>query len=173
MTSTPWRCETCGTEHQGLATVFGPQAPEPWLVASEEIRSQGELNADMCVMRLDGATHYFLRGQLELPVRDAEIGPFVWSVWVSLSPESMQTTIDHWTDPDRASLDPMFGWVCNELGVYDAPTMPMATHVHTRPPGVAPFIEVDPTIDHPLAREQSEGITLHRVAELNQRLLGG
>jgi hypothetical protein len=119
MDSPPWRCATCGAEHPGPATVFGPDAPEPWLSA-----------------------------------------------------DSMRTTIDHWTDPERASLDPMFGWVCNELGVYDSPTMPVATHVHTRAPGVAPFIEVDPTIDHPLAREQSEGITLHRVAELNRLVMG-
>jgi hypothetical protein len=104
MNAARWRCATCGAEHTGLATVFGPNAPEPWLVASEEVRALGEINADQCLMQLDGATHHFMRGQLELPVRDAEIGPFVWSVWVSLSADSMRTTIDHWTDPDRASL---------------------------------------------------------------------
>ena len=168
-----WTCRTCGEQHEGLATVFGPDAPDPWYAATDEERASGDINADQCVLELDGQTHFFMRGQLEIPVTDVpELGPFVWSVWVSLSPESMQLAIDHWTDPDRSKLDPMFGWLCNRLRVYDEPTMPMATHVHTRPPGKAPFIELDPTIDHRLVREQNEGITLHRVAELNAQLLG-
>jgi hypothetical protein len=31
---------------------------------------------------------------------------------------------------------------------------------------------VDPTLDHPLAREQVEGISMHRVAELNRLAFG-
>jgi hypothetical protein len=50
--------------------------------------------------------------------------------------------------------------------------MNLAVNVHTREPGVVPLIELDLTSDHPLAREQREGITLHRVAELNRLLLG-
>ena len=111
-----WRCASCDEEHSGLATVFGPEAPDPWLMA---------------------------------------------------------TTEQHWSDPDRAALPPMFGWLANELGLYDQPTALLAAHVHTRPPGMAPFVELDPSLDHPLVREQVDGISLHRVAELNRQIMGG
>ena len=124
-------------------------------------------------MRAAGTTHYFIRGELQLPVVDAAIGPFVWSIWASLSGPNMQKTVEHWDDPERASLPPMFGWLCNELLPYDTSSGNLALNVHTRAPGVAPLIEVDPDSDHPLAREQRDGISLHRVAELNRLLLSG
>jgi len=65
----------------------------------------------------------------------------------------------------------MFGWLSNEL-TYEASTLLLATNVHTRAPGVVPWIELQPALEHPLAVEQREGITWHRVAEINARLLG-
>jgi hypothetical protein len=168
-----WRCATCGEEHDGLATVFGPFEPDPWASATDAQRERGELNRDMCVLPLGDNTHYFLRGELQLPVLDASIGPFAWSVWVSLSGPNMKKTVEHWDDPDRAALAPMFGWLCNWLLPYEPPTTNLAVNVHTRPPGTVPLIEVDPSSDHPLAREQVDGITIHRVAELNRLLLAG
>ena len=165
-----WRCATCGAEHYGLATVFGPFAPDPWASATDEQHARGEINRDMCVLPLDDTTHYFIRGELQLPVIDAAVGPFVWSVWVSLSESNMRKTVEHWDDPDRAGLAPMFGWLCNWLP-YDPPTTELAVNVYTREPGAVPLFELDPNVDHPLVREQVEGITLHRIAELNRLLL--
>ncbi|MGW8566792.1 DUF2199 domain-containing protein [Isoptericola sp. NPDC055881] len=172
MTSTTWTCATCGTAHEGLAWVFGPAAPEPWLRASDAQRSQGELNADTCVLvDAAGTTNYFVRGHIEIPVTDSDQGPFTWSIWVSLSEASMRTQVDHWNDPARADLAPMFAWLSTYLP-YEPPTAPMAARLHSRPPGVVPWIELDPTLDHPLVHEQTHGITLHRVAEINRTLLG-
>lgn len=64
----------------------------------------------------------------------------------------------------------MFGWLDNWLSPFEKPTTNLAVNVHMRAPGIVPLIELDPTSDHPLAREQREGITLHRVAELNRLL---
>ena len=173
MTSTAWTCASCGTTHEGLAMVFGPNAPEPWLLASDTERTRGELNADMCVLIEDtGTTNYFVRGHIEIPVLDSDDGPFRWSVWVSLSETSMRTQIEHWNDPARANLEPMFAWLSNHLP-YESPTAPMASRLHTREPGTVPRIELDPSVDHPLVHEQLHGITLHRVAEINQALVGG
>jgi hypothetical protein len=49
--------------------------------------------------------------------------------------------------------------------------------MHTRAPGLVPRVEVEqatvpPLSSHPLAREQAEGITWHRVAELNAAVYG-
>lgn len=173
--STPatWHCATCGAAHDGLAMVFGPGAPDPWALATDDQRARGEINRDMCFLPADDTTHYFLRGELQVPVLDAGIDPFVWSVWVSLSGPSMRTTVEHWDDPDRAGLPPMFGWLCTWLMPYEPPTTNLAVNVHTRAPGTVPLIELDPSVDHPLVREQVDGITMHRVAELNRLLLPG
>lgn len=168
-----WRCATCGEEHHGLATVFGPLQPDPWASATDAQRERGEVNRDMCVLPIEDTTHYFIRGELQLPVLDAANEPFAWSVWVSLSGPNMTKTVEHWDDPRRAALPPMFGWLCNWLLPYDPPTTNLAVNVHTRNPGTVPLIELDPTSDHPLAREQVDGITIHRVAELNRLLLAG
>ncbi|MCU1566637.1 MAG: hypothetical protein JWQ56_1574 [Pseudarthrobacter sp.] len=44
--------------------------------------------------------------------------PFM--IWVSLSQDSIHKIADHWDDPARASMPPVFGWLCNELP-YDQP----------------------------------------------------
>lgn len=168
-----WRCVTCGEEHEGLATVFGPSEPDLWASATDSQRERGEINSDMCVLPIDNTTHYFIRGELQLPVRDAAVDVFAWSVWVSLSAPNMKRTVEHWDDPARAALPPMFGWLCNWLTPYDPPTTNLAVNVHTRAPGTVPLIQLDPSVDHPLVREQVDGITLHRVAQLNRLLLAG
>jgi hypothetical protein len=45
----------------------------------------------------------------------------------------------------------------------------LKTRVHTRPVGLRPFIELEPT-EHPLAVEQQNGITLARVKEIIEGL---
>jgi len=166
-----WKCGTCGQPHRGLATVFGARAPDVWLHATAAEREAGELTGDMCVLEVGGEQHYFLRGHIEIPLIDAPGEVFSWSVWVSLSQESVQKIADHWDDPARSSLPPVFGWLCNELP-YDHSTLSIATHVHTREPGVVPYIELDPSADHPLVREQTTGISLHRLAEINNAVMG-
>jgi hypothetical protein len=168
-----WRCATCGAEHAGLATVFGPAAPEPWTAASDSERAAGEINADLCLLsRGDGTEQHFIRGEIRLPVLDSTTDLFVWSAWVSLSARNMALTIDNWGRPERVGLPPMFAWLCSALP-YEPSTLSRPAQIHTRPPGEAPSIELDPSIDHPLVREQVGGITLHRVATLNDQLLRG
>ena len=81
------------------------------------------------------------------------------------------TTAEHWDDPRRADLPPMFGWLNTQLP-YDPATLGLATHVHTREPGVVPLVEPDPGAGHPLVREHRDGMTWHRVAEINATLNG-
>ena len=163
---TPWECGVCGQQHDGLAMVFGAQVPDPWLHATPAEREGGELNADMCVLSIEGEWHYFLRGHIEIPVTDAPGDVFAWSAWVSLSEENMQQLAHHWEDPARASLAPMFGWLCTELP-YEGSTISIPALVHNREPGLVPFIQLDPAVDHPLVREQGTGMALHRLAEIN------
>jgi hypothetical protein len=171
-----WTCTTCGAEHRGLATVFGSDAPWNWHVAGAAERDAGELTGDVCFLPdpdPEVGTHFFLRGHVELPLREpvGDATTFVWSVWVSLSGESLTQVFEHWDDPERAEkVAPMFGYLCSDLP-YEPATLGLRTQVHTRAPGLVPLVEVEPT-GHPLAVEQAEGITAHRVAELNAEILG-
>lgn len=165
-----WTCESCGESHDGLAMLFGADAPAAWFKIPEDER-EGEFNADMGYIDFAGERTAFLRGHIQLPVVDGTGEPFTWSVWVSLSEASMMALIERWDDPDRATIEPMFGWLASDLP-YDVPPSPVPTMVHHRAPGLVPLIHVDPTLDHPLAREHVQGITMHRVAELNRLLLG-
>lgn len=168
-----WTCAICGEHHQGLATVFGPPAPEPWLEATRRQRRRGEINDDLCAFEDDaGRERYFLRGHLEIKAPDLEEGQFIWSVWVELDADGWDATGRHWDDPDRDQLLPLPGILATDLP-YPKATRGLGVRVFTRPPGVVPFIKLDRSQEHPLVDEQRKGISAHRVAELNDELLGG
>ncbi len=143
-------------------------------MAGDQERSDGELNADACVLPLPEQTFYFLRGHLQIPVLDGDLQTFTWSVWVSLSEANMRALASRWDDLDRTALPTMFGWLSTVLTPYQPATTNLATNVMTRAPGLVPLIHLNPGDEHPLAQEQRNGITMHRVAELNRLLhVGG
>ena len=97
---------------------------------------------------------------------------FSWGVWVSLSRENFSRAADLWDTPGRESEKPYFGWLTTELPIYSPSTINLKTHVHTRPIGERPLVELEPT-EHPLAVEQRTGITRDRVREIAEALLHG
>ena len=56
------------------------------------------------------------------------------------------------------------GWLSNSIPGYPE-TLNLQTQVHTRPLGIRPEIELEPT-EHPLALEQRNGISWGRVKEI-------
>ena len=58
----------------------------------------------------------------------------------------------------------MLGHLANGLPLYPE-TRGLAVHLHTRPVGMRPLVELSPD-EHPLALEQHGGITLLRVHEI-------
>ncbi|WP_436771204.1 DUF2199 domain-containing protein [Yinghuangia sp. YIM S09857] len=124
------------------------------------------LSSDQCVIQ---AQHFFVKGLIEIPVVDSD-DVFSWGVWVSLSRANFGLSADLWDTPGRESEDPYFGWLCTELPLYSPSTTNLKTHVHTRPIGQRPYIELEPT-DHPLAVEQRTGITRQRVREIAEAVM--
>jgi hypothetical protein len=166
-----WNCSMCGDEHLGLATSFGPMAPDAWLTDGRSDRRKGECDGHVCFMTdRDGTDHAYIRGQLRLRVDDADLDYFVWSVWVELALDEFKLNYDHWEDPDRAQLLPSPGHLATVLP-YDSATLRLRVRLFNREPGMVPLIKLDRDQDHPLVEEQRMGITLHRVAEINQQLL--
>lgn len=103
-------------------------------------------------------------------MRDSE-DLFSWGVWVSLSETNFARMRDLWESPKREQEPPYFGWLSTELPVYTRSTLPLKTHLQTRAVGLRLLIELE-TTDHPLAVEQREGVTISRVHEIANRLMG-
>jgi hypothetical protein len=118
------------------------------------------LDEELCVI---DQQHYFMRGRLCIPIHDNS-EPFEWGVWISLSEASFKHALAHWEQPGREDEPAYFGWLSNDIPGYPS-TLNLKTHVHTRPIGERPTIDLEPT-DHPLAREQRIGISLTRVREI-------
>lgn len=167
MTQNGYHCRSCGEYHDELPLVFGPEAPIYWYgIPEPERASRAELNADLCVI---DNQHFFIRGRLEIPIRESS-ETFAWLVWTTLRREDFERVGELWTSIGREREEPHFGWLSTELPVYQPSTINLKTHVHTRPVGSRPFIEVEPT-DHPLALDQRNGITWARVQEIAEALL--
>ncbi len=155
-----FKCSTCDEIHEGMPT-FGAKAPLSYFEVPEEERiTRCDLGSDDCV--IDGK-HFFVRGCIDIPVH-GQSDSFSWGVWVSLSQESHLKWIEHFGKEKRSHIEPFFGWLNAWLKPYPD-TVNLKTRVHLRDNGIRPYIELEP-IDHPLAVEQREGISVERVAEI-------
>ena len=156
-----FKCSACDEWHDELPMSFGANAPYWYdVIAPEERKRRAELSSDQCV--IDGE-HYFVRGVLEIPIIDGDES-FTWGVWVSLSEKNFERMSESWEMLGREREPPYFGWLSTALPCYPD-TLNLKTHVHTRPVGERPSIELEPT-EHPLAIEQRNGITMARVKEI-------
>ena len=145
---------------------FGSAAPALWESIPEvERHTRGELSCDQCV--IDGK-YFFVLGRILVPVIDGP-GPFIWLAWVSLSEKNFLRTCELWNSSGRESEPPYFGWLQSALP-YERPTLSLKTSFQTMPLGERPEITLEPT-DHPLAKEQQNGITMARVQQIVEAAL--
>jgi hypothetical protein len=145
---------------------FGWDYPVQYLLIPETER-EGliQLSSDACV--IDGKW-FFVRGCLEIPVRDHE-EPFSWGVWCSLSQDTFQRYKELFDQSDRETGESFFGWLCSAIPGYPD-TQQLKTMVRVRSWPTRPFVELEPT-NHPLAVEQREGITAARAREIAERIM--
>jgi hypothetical protein len=163
-----YQCRRCGEYHDEPPLHYGFHAPAAWYGVPEGERSQRSLlSSDQCVIDDE---HFFIVGNLELPVAGSQ-ERFSWDVWVSLSARNFSRACELWERPGREIEPPYFGWLSSSIPGYPE-TLNLKTMVHTRPVGVRPRIELEPTA-HPLAVEQREGITWERVREIAEVVLHG
>lgn len=153
-----WTCAICDAKHSSLPLCFGADPPWRAFVPEAEFDKRVELNKDQCVVDRE---HFFIRGHIELPILDSS-DTFTWSVWCSLSEKSFLRMVDRWEDPNREG-DGYFGWLCSRIPVYPS-TIHLKTNVLVRTVGVVPLIEIQ-ECEHPIYRDQRDGITRTRVHE--------
>ncbi len=153
-----YKCSTCGEAHDDLPDI-GDDRPYYWYTIPEEERSsRAELTEDTCV--IDGED-FFIRGVIHVPVHDHH-HDFGFGVWVSQKKENFYAYL---SDPESKRVGPFFGWLSTEIAYYEESTLSLKTMAHFVGGGQRPRIEVEPS-DHPLAVDQSEGITLARAWEI-------
>ncbi|MER8097148.1 DUF2199 domain-containing protein [Streptomyces goshikiensis] len=87
-----------------------------------------------------------------------------------MSQENFARAAYRWDTLGREAEEPYFGLLSTDLSFWIPSTINLKTHVHTRPVGQRPLVELEPT-DHPLAVEQRTGITLVQVREIAESLL--
>lgn len=156
-----WRCSVCGEEHDGLPLDWAHDKPTYW----EGPRSDEDfLTADLCSWTDDAGTRtYFIRGVLHVPVPQLD-DTLRYGVWSSLSRESFDRVYELWDARERVEEPAYFGWLSNSLPGYPE-TLNLKTDVITDSLNLRPrFVLHDG--DHPLIREQREGITIDRILDL-------
>ena len=160
-----WTCSTCGQTHLGLAFAYSQAAPAPYVeIPPEERPTRTLLAEEQC--EIDGE-HFFVRARIVLPVVGDPQAWFEWGVWASLSKQNYQRMGELWNTSGREYEPDYFCWVSSDLPTYSPSTYLLKGRLQTRPVGERPVVELEPT-EHPLAREQRNGITIehvHAIAE--------
>jgi hypothetical protein len=153
-------CHTCGEAHTGLMDL-GADAPDAYLASSANAQEAEFLkNDDLCVWNDE---HFFVRCVLPIPVQGLD-DFFGFGAWSSLSRDNFALYREHWDHPARDGLGPWFGWLSNAFRPY-ADSLNLPCNVHPQDDGQRPFLELHDG-DHPLIRDQREGITIERLMEI-------
>jgi hypothetical protein len=160
-------CGVCGEEH-ALPLSYSVNAPLAVKeIPADELEERVVITPDQCV--IDGRDFY-LRGRFLVPTIGLE-EPFVWGVWVEVSPKSFIRSNELWS-VDGREREPVFpGWLNTEISLY-GDTINLEVSVQTQKVGKRPrFTVVDQ--EHPLATEQRDGITKRRIEEIAEAMLHG
>lgn len=161
-----FQCSVCGEFHAELPLAYGPKAPADYFVIpEEELESRAALSTDLCLLDEE---HCFICGNIELPIQESD-KIFSWDVWVSVTREDFQKTLDLWESEERQNAPPIFGLIANTLPGYSE-TQNLRVAIHSREVGRKPFLQLEPT-DHALAIEQREGISPQRIKAIAEMVL--
>ncbi|WP_263384857.1 DUF2199 domain-containing protein [Granulicella arctica] len=159
-------CTVCGEQHDPLPMSYSVKAPLAVAgIPPEEFEQRVVYTVDQCVV--DGKDFY-LRGRIPIPVEGFE-DPFIWGVWAEVSPKSFLLTTERWSTEGREQTPPFPGWLNTNIFPF-GDTFNLEVRVHTQVVGRRPHFEVVDQ-EHPLAIEQSHGITLQRVQQIAEMIL--
>jgi hypothetical protein len=162
-----YTCAVCGEVHDEEPLGYGWRVPD--LLSdknAKQLEKRHWLVVDELVTGRDDARDRFfaIKGNIEIPIRGSD-DRFVWTVWQSLSPENAERALDLWFEPSRVDEPPYSGWLLNAIPGYAPLTHGLPATTWWREPRVRPAILVEDP-EHPLAREQDDGIGRERVIEI-------
>lgn len=160
------RCDTCGGEHDLSEMEPSYTFPDAYLdVPAEERDARATVGSDECRL-LDGPDtdpRYFLRVLLPMPVR-GEDEACAWGVWAEVSEATFSRTRELWEDPAQYDEPSFTATLANALACYSS-TLGLPGSVTLAGPAIVPTFMLANELEHPLAREQRDGVHPERVVE--------
>lgn len=153
-------CPSCGQRHTGLpALVYGAPSLGPDEAGNPApLKRIGE---DFCTLNDE---HFFVRCVLEIPITGHAL-PLEWGVWASLSEANYRRYWDSFDDSDQSKLGGMFSYLMNEIQGYPG-SFALRCNLMPQDDRKRPLLELQDDQDHPLVRDQMNGIGLERAVEL-------
>jgi hypothetical protein len=159
-----WKCTQCEAPHRGMIDL-APNAPDPWhgnpahSPNSALVLDGDFLSDDFCIVE---GKHFLVRCVLEIPVHGLN-EKFGFGCWGSLSRSNFEAYVEHFDDGAYQGAGPWSSWLCNRFYNY----------IGTEPEGCWMFPQLGrqrPVLklqneDHPLARDQREGVPAEKVLD--------
>jgi hypothetical protein len=168
------RCATCGEEHEWGTMEPSFERPDAyWAVPEAERPHRTVAGKSDCRIRdiADTERRYFLRVMLAIPIR-GEDRSCNWGIWAEVSASDFKTAWDRWDDADQANEPPFPGVLANSVSEYPE-TLGLPGLVQLTGPATPPRFRFADSVEHPLAREQRDGVFPERRLEwLMQRAHG-
>lgn len=153
------RCQQCGKEHEEINTQIGFAKPDVYFEVPEAERDKRVVvNSDICYI---DRRRFFARGVLQVPVHGHE--HFGWGIWVEMGAADFIRYLELYEDPDQANESPFRGHIATSIPAYGENTLGIPVAIQLTGPTTRPLFFVEPGVDHLLAQEQSNGVTVDRV----------
>lgn len=159
-----WRCACCGDLQTGLPDLgFDRPGGFDWAVRQG---IETELTSDFCIIKHDTQTDYYVRGLMLLKLtfdlnRDLGLG-----LWTTLSEESFKRYVETFNSDRQGELGDMFGYLAHDLHGY-SDTFGLHLTVEPQNDRNRPLLWLtDQASDHPLHRDQFEGMSASRLGEV-------
>ena len=153
-------CKTCGRSHEGGPRDIGFIRPAEYFTVPEaEHKSRCKITDDWCIIDNE---RFFIRCIALVPLLDAD-DCFAWGLWAEIAQNDFQAYMDLY-HADGSMVPAFPGRLSGEHRGYEG----LDGHAVSIQLGSAPHrpeMKLEPS-DHLLYREQRDGITLHRVAEI-------
>ena len=161
-----FHCTMCGAEHNLGEVEPSFDRPHAYFGISPDKRARRTWNDEhFCVIweTESSARRHFIRVLLPFPIR-GEKRDYCWGVWSEVAESAYAHTFDTWTHRRRDRTPPFAGQLANLLP-GDEPTLGLPGLVRLTKRGEIPRFTFAADVDHPLARQQREGIFPERAIE--------
>jgi hypothetical protein len=153
-------CPTCGETHEGSPTDYAWQLPDcVWAIPEPERSSKSRFTADLCQL----GSQFFIRCVLELPFIE-RAGYYGWGIWVEVPEATFHRYLELY-EQDGSDEPPVAAAMANAIPGYPS-TSGLPVTVQFRDPASRPAVHVSSSISHPLAAEQSSGLSMSRYHEI-------
>ncbi len=156
------KCSSCGQEHPDDELELTFRRPDAVVDLSGEDFLR-RVNEDADRASIDGE-RFFLRGILPLPVPETGTD-YAIGLWVEVTPKTFWRVIELWTAEEQVDEPPFAATLANQVPSLP-PTIGLQVSMRLTGPTTRPEFRLV-AADHPLHREQTAGITRHRIHEYN------